>query len=143
MSATRNVKPGYVPILRSGPADYWAWQSASPTEQTHCRPLFEVVPRQDKDGRPRTLHWVLRKFVAKVARNWPAASVLTVDTGRFLDQTRRVTRGSRDGAVFWTADELHRRNVQAKPVMRLDDGPQVLDEVQYAAALHGQGLACG
>ena len=105
---------------------------ASPAVLAGSRPVFEVVakngPSLDLDA-----------FVKGVARDWPQAAVLTVDTG-YLDQMQAIA-GTIDNAVLWTARALLGRGVAAKPVMRLGDDPLVLAEVAAVAALHGQG-AC-
>ena len=40
--------PSYVPILKSKPAEIWAWQNASPTALSASRVVFEVVPTETK-----------------------------------------------------------------------------------------------
>ncbi|MYB83138.1 MAG: hypothetical protein F4X54_00015 [Chloroflexi bacterium] len=124
--------PQYVPILKSREGEYWAWLTASPAVHASSRPVFEIQDRSvlDRD---------LAAFVRDIAKGWPQAVVLTVDTSD-LNQKQPVA-GTTDRAVLWTARALRGRNVAAKPVMRLDDDPLVLQEVASAAQMHGLG-AC-
>lgn len=124
--------PQYVPILKGKAAEYWAWKRASPAVIDRSRPIFEVAPKKG-------LNQDLGAFVKDVAREWPHATVLTVDTGH-LAQNQPIA-GTSDRAVLWTAKALLDHGVAAKSVMRFSDDPLVLEEVAKVAALHGQG-AC-
>ena len=123
----------YVPILKSKEAEHWAWRQASVAVVAGSRPVFEVVPTD------KSVQETIETFVNRVTDGWPPAAVLTADTGH-LDQTQPIA-GTPHMAIFWTARRLHRNGVPSKPVMRLDDDPQVLTEVAAAAGLHGEG-AC-
>ena len=116
---------GYVPILKSKPAEIWAWTNASPTVLSAARVVFEVVPTDTKVP-PVT------NFVNRLTKNYPAGQVITVDCGLFGQNSRAVTEISY---------ALNQRNVNERPVFRLSDTPAIISQIQQACALHGQG-AC-
>ncbi len=115
----------YVPILKSKPAEIWAWTNLSPTVLTSSRVLFELVPT-DTIKAPAT------NFVHRLTNNYPSGQIITVDCGYF-DQRSTV--------VTVISDELHQRNVTERPVFRLSDSPAILGQIRQACILHGQG-AC-
>ena len=115
----------YVPILKSKPAEIWAWTNVSTTVLTASRVLFELVPTDTK------ISSVLN-FVNRLTRNYPGGQIITVDCGYFGQGSRVVTDISQ---------ELHNRNVYERPVFRLSDTPAILGQIRQACALHGQG-AC-
>ncbi len=117
--------PKYVPILRSKPAEIWAWGHATQTALGNSRVFFEIDPTTSAKT-------PLEDFASRLARNWPAGSVVTVDSGRF---------NGANGGVRQLAQALQRHQIPERPVVHLDDPPPVLAEVADACALHGQG-AC-
>lgn len=116
---------GYVPILKSKPAEIWAWQSASPLVLNASRVIFEVVPTETK--RPPVAN-----FVRRLTQNYPIGRVITVDCDLF---------GQSSNAITEVSESLNQKNVSECPVFRLSDSPAILSQVRQACALHGQG-AC-
>ncbi|MBT98844.1 MAG: hypothetical protein CL902_09485 [Dehalococcoidia bacterium] len=117
--------PEYVPILKSKPAEIWAWCNSTPAVTSKSRVLFEVVPSTTKRG-------PIYDFISRISRNWPTGSVMTVDS-------RSVNQPS--SGVWAIAESLRQRIIPVCPVVRLDDSPQILSEVNAACALHSEG-AC-
>jgi len=115
----------YVPILKSKPAEIWAWQNASTNVLVVSRVLFELVPTATKTS-PVT------NFVNRLTRNYPSGQIITADCDIF---------GQRSSAVTQLSQELYQRNVYERPVFRLSDTPAILNQIQQACVLHGQG-AC-
>lgn len=115
----------YVPILKSKPAEIWAWTNLSATVLTASRVLFELVPTDTKTSS-------VLNFVNRLTRNYPGGQIITVDCDYFGQGSRVVTDISQ---------ELHKRNVYERPVLRLSDTPAILGQIRQACALHGQG-AC-
>lgn len=118
----------YGPILKGKPGEFAACRNASANVLANSRVVMEVVPN---DGETRDL----TKFVNGLAAQWQRGYVVTIDTG-FLDQTVPIG-GTADCAVMWAAAMLNSRGVQSRPVMRLDDDPDVLAEIAAASALQG------
>ena len=116
---------GYVPILKSKPAEIWAWAKASPTVLNASRVVFEVVPTDTKTS-------PVINFVNRLARNYPAGQVITVDCSLFGQSSRVVPEISQ---------ALIQQSVNERPVFRLSDTSAILSQIQQACALHGQG-AC-
>ena len=116
---------GYVPILKSKPAEIWAWKNASPTVLSASRVVFEVVPTDTKT--PAAVN-----FVNRLARNYPTGQVITVDCGLFGQSSRVVTEVS---------EALNQNSIRERPVFRLSDTSAILSQIQQSGALHGQG-AC-
>lgn len=115
----------YVPILKSKPAEIWAWTNASNNVLSSSRVLFELVPTNTKTS-PVT------NFVSRLIKNYPSGQIITADCDIFGQGARVVTNLSQ---------ALHRRNVSERPVFHLHDTPAILDQIKQACALHGQG-AC-
>jgi len=115
----------YVPILKSKPAEIWAWTNLSMTVLTGSRVLFELVPTDTKTA-PAI------NFINRLTKNYPSGQIITLDCGYF-DQGSTV--------VTDISNELHQRNVTERPVFRLSDSPATLGQIRQACTLHGQG-AC-
>ena len=115
----------YVPILKSKPAEIWAWTNVSTTVLTASRVVFELVPTD-------TVTPAAINFANRLTRNYPSGRIITVDCGLF-DQASTV--------VTDISQELHNRSVNERPVFRLSDTPATLGQVRQACSLHGQG-AC-
>ena len=115
----------YVPILKSKPAEIWAWTKASAIVLAASRVLFELVPTDTKTS-------PALNFVNRLTRNYPSGQVITVDCGYFGQGSRVVTDISQ---------ELHKRNIYERPVLRLSDTPAILGQIRQACTLHRQG-AC-
>jgi len=115
----------YVPILKSKPAEIWAWQNASTNVLAASRVLFELVPTDTKTS-------PVVNFVKRLTRNYPSGQIITVDCDIF---------GQGSSAVTGLSQELYRRKVHERPVFRLSDTPAILDQIKQACVLHGQG-AC-
>jgi len=115
----------YVPILKSKPAEIWVWTNASATVLAASRVLFELVPTDTKTSS-------VLNFANRLTRNYPGGQIITVDCDYFGQGSRVVTDISQ---------ELHKRNVYERPVLRLSDTPAILGQIRQACALHGQG-AC-
>jgi hypothetical protein len=126
------MPPTYVPILKGKPGEFKACRNADAAILTGTRVVMEVVPERGLD-RDLTL------FVRNVAAHWPKAEVLTVDSG-FLDQTDSVA-GTADGAVMWVASQFYDKGAKYRPVMHLEDDPDVFTEIAAAVELHDEG-AC-
>ena len=116
---------GYVPILKSKPAEIWAWANASPRVLSASRVVFEVVPTDTKTS-------PVINFVNRLIRHYPVGQVITVDCGLFGQSSSVVTEISR---------ALIQNGVNERPVFRLSDTPAILSQIRQACALHGQG-AC-
>jgi len=115
----------YVPILKSKPAEIWAWTNLSTTVLTGSRVLFELVPTDTKIA-PAI------NFINRLTKNYPSGQIITLDCGYF-DQGSTV--------VTDISNELHQCNVTERPVFRLSDSPATLGQIRQACTLHGQG-AC-
>ena len=115
----------YVPILKSKPAEIWAWVNASRSVLSATRVVFEVVPTDTK--KPS-----IDNFVDRIARNYPNGQVITVDSGYFGQVSRAVTDLSQ---------ALHRSSINERPVFRLSDTSGIISQIRQACILHGQG-AC-
>jgi hypothetical protein len=115
----------YVPILKSKPAEIWAWQNASANVLAASRVLFELVPTNTKTS-PVT------NFAKRLASNYPSGQIITADCDTF---------GQRSSAVTQLSQELYQRNIYERPVFRLSDTPAILRQIQQACVVHGQG-AC-
>ena len=115
----------YVPILKSKPAEIWAWTNANPNVLSSSRVLFEVVPTDTKTP-PVT------NFVNRLSQNYPVGQVITVDCGLFGQNSQAVTEVSQ---------ALIQRSISERPVFRLSDASAILSQIQQACNLHGQG-AC-
>jgi hypothetical protein len=122
----------YNPILKAKPGEFTACRNASAAVLAGTRVVMEVVPDKGEDRD-------LSIFIRYAQAHWPRAEVLTVDTG-FLDQSLAIS-GTADSAVMWIANRLYDNAVAYRPVMRLDDAPDVLAEVAAAIDLHDNG-AC-
>ena len=116
---------GYVPILKSKPAEIWAWQNASPTVLNATRVVFEVVPTNTKTS-------PVNNFVNRLTRNYPDGQVITVDCALFGENSRVVTEISQ---------ALIQKGVNERPVFRLSDTSAIISQIRQACTLHGQG-AC-
>lgn len=115
----------YVPILKSKPAEIWAWSNASASVLAASRVLFELVPTDTKIS-PAV------NFVNRLSHNYPNGQIITVDCGLFGQGSRVVTDISQ---------ELNRRKIYEQPVLRLSDTHVILAQIRQACTLHGQG-AC-
>ena len=115
----------YVPILKSKPAEIWAWTNASPPVLAASRVLFEVVPTETKTS-------PVINFVNRLTKNYPTGQVITVDCGFF---------GQNSNAVTEVSQALIQKNVNERPVFRLSDTPAIVAQIRQACNLHGQG-AC-
>lgn len=115
----------YVPILKSKPAEIWAWQNASTNVLAASRVLFELVPTDTKTS-------PVINFVNRLTSNYPSGQVITADCDLF---------GQGSSVVTDLSQELYQRNVYERPVFRLSDTTAILNQIQQACVLHGQG-AC-
>ena len=116
---------GYVPILKSKPAELWAWTNASPTVLNATRVVFEVVPTDTKT--PPVIN-----FVNRLTRNYPVGQVIMVDCDLFGQNSRAVNEISQ---------ALIQNGVNERPVFRLSDTSPIISQIRQACTLHGQG-AC-
>ena len=116
---------GYVPILKSKPAEIWAWINASQTVLNATRVVFEVVPTNTKT--PPAIN-----FVNRLTRNYPVGQVISFDCDLFGQSSQVVTEISQ---------ALLHKGVNARPVFRLSDTSAILSQIRQACTLHGQG-AC-
>lgn len=115
----------YVPILKSKPAEIWAWTNASNKVLASSRVLFELVPTDTKTP-------PITNFVNRLTKNYPSGQIITADCDLFGQGARAVTDLSQG---------LHRRKIPERPVFHLHDTPTILDQIKRACALHDQG-AC-
>lgn len=115
----------YVPILKSKPAEIWAWTNASASVLASSRVLFEVVPTD-------TINSPIVNFANRLNRNFPNGQIITIDCGYF---------GQGSSAVLEAAQELYNRNIYERPVFHLDDSTAILQQINQACVLHQQG-AC-
>ena len=115
----------YVPILKSKPAEIWAWTNAGPTVLSATQVVFEVVPTDTKTS-------PVSNFVNRLARNYPAGQVIAVDCDLFGQNSRAVTEVSQ---------ALVQNSVNERPVFRLSDTPAIISQIRQACTMHGQG-AC-
>ncbi len=115
----------YVPILKSKPAEIWAWTNSSNGVLSSSRVVFELVPTDTKIP-PVT------NFVNRLIKTYPSGQIISVDCDLFGQRTRVVSNLSQ---------ELHRHNIPERPVFHLHDTPSILDQIKQACALHAQG-AC-
>ncbi len=115
----------YVPILKSKPAEIWAWTNASNNVLASSRVLFELVPTE-------TINPAVTNFVSRLTKSYPIGQIITVDCDLF---------GQRGRVITDLSQALHRRNISERPVFHLHDTPAILDQIKQACALHGQG-AC-
>ena len=114
-----------MPILKSKPAEIWAWTNASPIVLNATRVVFEVVPTETKTS-------PVINFVNRLTRNYPTGQVITVDCGFF---------GQNSNAVTEVSSALIQNNVNERPVFRLSDTPAIVGQIRQACNLHGKG-AC-
>jgi hypothetical protein len=115
----------YVPILKSKPAEIWAWTNASNNVLASSRVLFELVPTETKNP-------AVTNFVSRLIQNYPSGQIITVDCDLFGQSANVVTDLSQ---------ALHRHRISERPVFHLYDTPAILDQIKQACNLHGQG-AC-
>ena len=115
----------YVPILKSKPAEIWAWTNASPNVLNATRVVFEVVPTETQTS--PVVH-----FVNRLTRNYPTGQVIAVDCGFF---------GQNSNAVTQVSQALIEKNVNECPVFRMTDTSPITGQIGQACSLHGQG-AC-
>jgi hypothetical protein len=123
----------YVPVLKGKPGEFRAWREANAAVVAASRVVFEVVPKR---GAERDLTDFVRGIAKGTAPGWRAAAIATVDTG-YIDQTEQID-GTR--VLIWTAQQLLKEKVRSRPVMRLDDPPNVLADIAVAVALSGTGV---
>ena len=116
---------GYVPILKSKPAEIWAWTKSNPAVLNSSRVVFEVVPTNTKTA-PDV------NFVSRLSRNYPVGQLVTVDCGLFRQTS---------GTVGQVSQSLSQKNISECPVFRLNDTSVITNQIRQACALHGQG-AC-
>ena len=115
----------YVPILKSKPAEIWAWKNASPTVLGASRVVFELVSTDTKIS-------PITNFINRLTPNYPVGQVIVVDCDLFGQNSRAVTEISQG---------LIQNNINERPVFRLSDTPAIISQIRQACILHGQG-AC-
>lgn len=116
----------YIPILKAKRGEFSAWKNLEPKRRQHCVPLFEFVDNDQTDTQE-----LLQKYAASLAEASSAMDVVAVD----LDNVREDTSTIQGiGAYQWIQNHLTARNVTVRPVIRIDDGEDVIEDAMAAVS---------